>query len=128
MGAFNELNRPQHCASLGSIAATTTLLLFHATKKVVVRQADLVAVAAIAGSSTNNYSFQVKKLDSAGTETDIGSAVTTVAGVSKGAVLNLPGLEDYTLDTGESLIVTATLTGTLTISGFLAMDYEVIGN
>ena len=128
MAQFNELNRPEAHRNIGTISATGTFMLQHAAKDMKIRSVRLVALAAIVGTSTNNLSFQLKKMSSSGTETNQGTAVTSESGVAKGATLVLTSTP-FDLDAGESLIVTATKAGTGAWANcFAVIDYEIIGN
>ena len=131
MAGNNENNRPSHCQDLGNVTATGEHLLFHATKKIAIKNAHLVALAAVAGTPTNKLAFMLKKLDGDGVETDLTTnAVDTEGGVTKGNTLGLGIVNGYAvLDRGESLVLSVTKAGTGTWANcFAAIDYQVIGN
>ena len=131
MAVSNVNNRPTHCQDLGNVNATGNHLLYHAVKKIAIKNAFLVALAAVTGTATNKLAFHLKKLDAAGTETDLTTnAVDNEGGVTKGDTLNL-GIDNgyVVLEKGESLFVEVTKAGTGTWANcFAAIDYQVIGN
>ena len=130
MSMNNFSNRPQLCMDLGTVEDTKTYGLLHATKKLLVKRVDLIALAALAADAANHHDMQLKITNAAGNDTDVGDDVGTEAGVTKGAALNLPeNRAGQVLKPGETLVLTATKAGNGTWANpFVAIDYEVVGN
>ena len=125
----NYNNRPEAGRDLGNLSATGQHRLLHASKRMIVRGVSVVAIAAVAGTSTNKLALQLATLGADGTETDIGNAVDTEGGVAKGAVKALEVPNEYLdLKKGDTLILKVTKAGTGTwANAFASVDFEVKG-
>ena len=131
MSIVNQSNRPQLLQRLGNITADGTFLLLYAHKAIVIREASIVAHVAVAeGVQANHVAFKLVNRAADGTETDVGAAVTNVnAAVAKGGALTLTVPDDYELERGHSLVLSADVNGTGAFSPCAcAVDYEVRGN
>lgn len=121
----NELNRPQLLVTIGAPAASVEMLAMVAQKKMKVRKASLLDVAAVAASGTNYFSAQLKKNGVA-----VGTAVDTQAGLSARESLDLD-LDGDELELAAGDVLTLDLvkagTGAFTHAG-LALDSLVVGN
>ena len=131
MSILNESNRPQLLARLGDVTADSTFLVLYAQKKLVIVGAAIVAhVDVAAGSGANNVAFKLIDRAADGDETDVAAAVNNDGvAVDKGEILALNVPEDYSLDEGHSLILSADVTGAGAFSPCaLALDYLVVGS
>ena len=131
MSIANFGNRPQLLRSLGNITADATFLVLHAHKQLVIRKASIVGnVAVAAGVQANHVAFKLIERTPAGAETDVGAAVTNVGvAVGKGATLDLTVPEDFKLEAGNSLVLSADVMGTGAFSQcHVSIDYQVQGS
>ena len=126
MSAFNEANRPQVGHRLGSISATATYLVLHASKLLRLKRASIVAKAAVSGTGTNHLSFKLKALSGAGTSRDLTSAVTTEGGVTAGAKLDLKVEDGLRVEKNETLVLDVVKAGSgAWADAFVSVDYQV---
>ena len=131
MAMLNEGNRPQTFINLGTVDATKTYALMHATVGLVIHGVRVVALNALAASAANYLTAQLIRLEEDGTEHNVGTAVDTKNGVTKGAAWVIHDLKnnyDFELLAGETLLLKLTETGTVSWADVgVATDIEVEG-
>ena len=131
MSINNASNRPQLLQNVGNVNADSTFLVLYAQKTLIIREAAIVAHAAVAqGVQANHVAFKLINRDADGAETDVGAAVTNVnVAVGKGGALALNVPDDYRLERGHSLVLSADVSGTGTFNPCaVAVDYQVAGS
>lgn len=127
---MNRNNRPQVHLPIAS-AASKKIPVLHAHKKLLVKSVKFISVGAIAASGSAYSTQKLQKSLTGVVPADISgaTAVDTQAGLAAYGVkaLTVPaaGIE---LEIGETLYLDHALTGSLTLDGWLDVDYEVVGN
>lgn len=131
MSNSNENNRPQIGRDLGAVTASKSIMLVHARKRMIMRQAALLLLADLGADGVNYIELQLQKVTQAGVETLIGAKVDTSAGLTKYNPLEieLGSTEGLDLAAGESvnLVITKVGTGALA-DAHIAMDTLIKGN
>lgn len=130
MSKSNANNRPENSQRLGDVSASKEYMLVNASKKLHIHGASIKCLATVAASGANFNTYQLKKVDSDGNETLIGSPVSSTAGLPKGSSLDMDlGSEDVNLEKGSHLVLVNTQDGTGSMpESIMSLDQETVGN